>query len=85
VGDRAGEPKYALHAFRHFFASWCINPKDRNGRELPAKVVQEWLGHPSIKMTLDIYGHLFPRSSDSAERRRRRRRYLAERDTDATY
>ena len=67
VVDRDGEPKYALHAFRHFFASWCINPKDRGGRELPAKVVQEWLGHSSIKMTLDIYGHLFPRSSDSAE------------------
>ena len=67
VVDKAGEPKYALHAFRHFFASWCINPKDRGGRELPAKVVQEWLGHSSIKMTLDIYGHLFPRKSDGAE------------------
>jgi integrase len=67
VVDKAGEPKYALHAFRHFFASWCINPKDRGGRELPAKVVQEWLGHSSIKMTLDIYGHLFPRKSDSVE------------------
>ena len=65
--DRQGVSKYALHAFRHFFASWCINPKDRGGRELPAKAVQEWLGHSSIKMTLDIYGHLFPRSSDSAE------------------
>ena len=30
-----GGPKYALHAFRHFFASWCINPKARGGRELP--------------------------------------------------
>jgi integrase len=67
VVDRDGEPKYALHAFRHFFASWCINPKDRGGRELSAKVVQEWLGHSSIKMTLDIYGHLFPRKRDNAE------------------
>jgi integrase len=67
VMTRDGEPKYALHAFRHFFASWCINPKDRGGRELPAKVVQEWLGHSSIKMTLDIYGHLFPRKADRAE------------------
>jgi integrase len=67
VVDRDGEPKYALHAFRHFFASWCINPKDRGGRELPAKVVQTWLGHSSIKMTLDIYGTLFPSSSDGAE------------------
>ena len=24
--------KYALHAFRHFFASWCINRKEDGGR-----------------------------------------------------
>lgn len=62
-----GKPKYALHAFRHFFASWCINPKERGGRELPAKVVQQLLGHSSIVMTLDRYGHLFPRGDDRKE------------------
>jgi len=67
VVDKAGEPKYALHAFRHFFASWAINPKERGGRELPAKVVQHLLGHTSIVMTLDRYGHLFPRGDDRAE------------------
>ena len=41
--DKAGEPKYSLHAFRHFFASWCINRKADGGRELPAKVVQDFL------------------------------------------
>jgi integrase len=61
------KPKYALHAFRHFFASWCINPADRGGRELPAKVVQTLLGHSSIMMTLDVYGHLFRDGSDRAE------------------
>jgi integrase len=65
--DAKGEPKYALHAFRHFFASWCINPKSRGGRQLPPKEVQTLLGHSSIVMTLDIYGHLFPRGDDSAE------------------
>ena len=65
--DLKGEPKYGLHAFRHYFASWCINPKDRGGRELPAKVVQGLLGHSSIVMTLDRYGHLFPRGDDRAE------------------
>jgi len=60
-------PKYALHAFRHFFASWCINPKERGGRELPVKVVQQLLGHSSIVMTLDRYGHLFPRGDDRGE------------------
>ncbi len=62
-----GKPKYALHAFRHFFASWCINPKDRGGRELSPKEAQTVLGHSSIVMTLDIYGHMFPQGGDRAE------------------
>jgi integrase len=67
VVNKAGKPKYAMHAFRHFFASWCINRKVDGGRELPAKVVQHLLGHSSIVMTLDRYGHLFPRGDDRAE------------------
>jgi integrase len=67
VVTKAGKPKYGLHAFRHFFASWCINRKTDGGRELPAKVVQTLLGHSSIVMTLDRYGHLFPRGDDRAE------------------
>ena len=69
--DEAGEPlmtpKYALHSFRHYFASWCINPASRGGRQLPPKEVQELMGHSSIVMTLDLYGHLFPRGNDKAE------------------
>jgi integrase len=64
---RGKKPKYGLHAFRHFFASWCINRRADGGRELPAKVVQGLLGHGSIVMTLDRYGHLFPRGDDRAE------------------
>ena len=64
---RNGKPKYALHAFRHFFASWCINSKASGGRELPAKVAQALLGHSSIVMTLDRYGHLFPSGGDRSE------------------
>jgi len=67
VLDREGGPKYGLHAFRHFFASWCINPKDRGGRALSAKEVQTLLGHETIQITMDIYGHLFPRGDDQAE------------------
>ena len=66
--DLEGEPKYTgLHALRHFYASWCINRRDDGGLELPAKVVQERLGHASIVMTMDRYGHLFPRTDDGAE------------------
>src|SRR5262249_26808254 len=65
--DGAPTHKYGLHSFRHFFASWCINPRARGGRELPPKEVQGLLGHSSIVMTMDVYGHLFPSKSDRAE------------------
>ena len=65
----AGKPKYTgLHALRHFYASWCINPVERGGQGLPPKVVQELLGHSSIVMTMDTYGHLFPRNEDADQK-----------------
>jgi integrase len=67
-GAEIERAKYTgLHAFRHFYASWCINRRSDGGLELPAKVMQERLGHSSIMMTMDVYGHLFPRGDDSAE------------------
>jgi integrase len=54
-------------ALRHFFASWCINRRVDGGLELPLKIVQERLGHSSITLTADRYGHLFPRGDDAAE------------------
>jgi integrase len=45
VVDSHGKPKYALHAFRHFYASWCINRKADGGLELPPKIVEARLGH----------------------------------------
>jgi integrase len=56
--DEEGEPKYGLHALRHFFASWAIE------RDFSAKRVQALLGHSSIQMTFDRYGHLFPSLED---------------------
>ena len=62
--DRKGAPKleakYSLHKFRHFYASWLINRKEDGGLGLPPKMVQERLGHSSINITMDLYGHLFP-------------------------
>lgn len=61
-------PKYTgLHALRHFYASWCINRRKDGGLELPPKVVQERLGHSTIAMTMDTYGHLFPSDDDGQE------------------
>jgi integrase len=67
LANKLGEPKYALHALRHFFASWCINRKADGGLELPAKLVQERMGHASILMTMDTYGHLFPQGDHGVE------------------
>jgi integrase len=68
VVTKGGKPKYTgLHALRHFFASWCINRKQDGGQELPLKLVQERLGHTTIVLTSDRYGHLFPSSDDKSE------------------
>ncbi|HEV7417903.1 MAG TPA: tyrosine-type recombinase/integrase [Tianweitania sediminis] len=56
-----------MHALRHFYASWCINRKEDGGLGLPPKVVQERMGHSTITMTMDVYGHLFPRGDDAEE------------------
>ena len=56
------QPKYSFHSLRHFFASWCINTKQAGGLGLSLKEAQERLGHSSLAMTSDVYGHLFPRS-----------------------
>jgi integrase len=76
VVDESGKAKYTgLHALRHFYASWCINPQPE-GLGLQAKAVQERLGHSSIVITLDVYGHLFPRTDDGAELAAAERRLL---------
>ena len=63
-----GKAKYTgMHALRHFYASWCINRPGDGGLGLPPKIVQERLGHSSITMTYDRYGHLFPRGDDTKE------------------
>jgi integrase len=72
VRDDDGKPVvapkyYGLHTLRHFFASLCINRRANGGLELPPKTVQTWLGHSTITLTLDTYGHLFPEAGDVAE------------------
>jgi integrase len=37
------------------------------GLGLPLKVVQHRLGHSTIQMTADVYGHLFPSGDDGSE------------------
>jgi len=78
VADEKGEAKYTgLHALRHFYASWLINRKRDGGLELPAKTVQARMGHSSIVITMDTYGHLFPNSDDGSELAEAERMLLA--------
>jgi integrase len=53
-----GEVRFGLHSLRHFFASWAIE------QGFSPKRLQALLGHSSIQMTFDIYGHLFPSLED---------------------
>ncbi len=57
VGDD-GKAKYGLHALRHFAASLFIE------QEFSPKRVQTIIGHASITITYDTYGHLFPSPED---------------------
>lgn len=70
--DDEGKPimaaKYSgMHSLRHFYASCCINRQTDGGLGLPPKSVQERLGHSSIVITMDTYGHLFPSGDDGKE------------------
>jgi integrase len=60
--DAAGAPLFKFHALRHFFASWAIE------RSFTPKRLQALLGHSSIQMTFDRYGHLFPSLEDDHEK-----------------
>jgi integrase len=67
IVTKSGKAKYSLHSLRHFYTSWCINRRVDGGLELPLKVVSNRLGHASIQITADRYGHLFPSADDGAE------------------
>lgn len=54
-------PRYSLHDFRHAAASLWIEQR------VNPKRVQKWMGHSSIQVTFDTYGHLFDQADqDSA-------------------
>jgi integrase len=61
IVNEQGRQKYGMHALRHFFASWLIQGEEEGGLGFSPKRAQAILGHQSIQMTFDTYGHLFPR------------------------
>jgi hypothetical protein len=52
----AGLGHWSIHELRHSCASLLL------AMEVPLEVVAEQLGHASIRVTKDVYGHLLPRS-----------------------
>jgi integrase len=61
--EKAGLRLIRFHDLRHSFASLLI----QDGQSL--KYVSDQLGHSSIKMTADIYGHLVPGANRQAVNR----------------
>jgi len=61
LGEDPRHPKYGLHSLRHAAASLWIE------QGLSPKRVQALMGHSTIGMTFDVYGHLFPSAEDDAE------------------
>jgi integrase len=56
----AGLPRIRVHDLRHTWASLAL------AAGVPAKVVQEILGHSSVGITLDTYSHLVPAMREDA-------------------
>ncbi|ARP74348.1 site-specific integrase [Streptomyces pluripotens] len=52
--DLDGNARYTPRSLRHFFASTAL----ANG--VPIHEVSRWLGHRSVRTTVDIYGRLLP-------------------------
>jgi integrase len=60
---RAGVPSIRLHDLRHTHATLGL------AAGVPAKVMQERLGHASVQITLDLYSHVVPgMQADAAAR-----------------
>lgn len=49
--------RFGPHTFRHTFASWKLEAG------VSIALVSKWLGHSSISMTVDKYGHIEPQST----------------------
>lgn len=58
--EHAGLPHIRFHDLRHSCATLLLKMK------VPPKVVQEILGHSSIVITMDTYGHVLPGMQEEA-------------------
>jgi Phage integrase family len=56
ICKRAGLGHWSIHELRHSCASLLL------AKRVPLEVVSDTLGHASIRVTMDVYGHLFARA-----------------------
>ncbi len=63
IAEKAGMAGTRFHDLRHFFASQLIAQGET------AAYVRDQMGHSSIKVTFDTYGHLFPGRGKEASAR----------------
>ena len=54
LGERIGDETITFHSFRHFHATFALQQRQN------VVVVSKRLGHSSVSMALDIYGHTIP-------------------------
>lgn len=65
------------HCYRHWYCTWCINSKEDGGLGLDVKRVSERMGHSSVMITLNVYGHLFPQTDQREAMAEAERRFMA--------
>jgi len=66
---KAGLPEIRFHDLRHFFASMLIAQGES------PKYISDQLGHASIQITFDTYGHLFPQAKAEASAKLEKRMF----------
>jgi integrase len=62
IVDQDGRPRHRFHDLRHFAASWLI------AQGFSPKKLQAILGHSTIQMVFDRYGHLLDDADDDHRR-----------------
>jgi integrase len=65
ISDDEAHPKYGLHSLRYAAASLFIE------QGFSPKRVQALMGHSTIQVTFDTYGHLFPTPDEDQDAMRR--------------
>lgn len=64
ANEKYKQPAFGPHTLRHVYASLQI------AQNVSPKRLQKLMGHSTLKLTLDTYGHLWPDESEDRERAR---------------